>query len=167
MDAMMFWCAAKRILISGDALWERGMGFVWPSNEKSAPNSPIGAAFQTFNVIESLNPAMIIPGHGAPFSDVKASLEFNRSKLKALADDPVKAARNVAKSLFVFALLDKGEMAEGELARYLAEVPVYRKLDDEFLGIGIDKLAAMLQRELVASGAVAVRDGMLVGTMRA
>jgi hypothetical protein len=143
------------------------MGFVWPSHEKNTPNSPIGEAFHTFSVIESLNPAMIIPGHGAPFSDVEASLEFNRSKLTALANDPVKAARNVAKSLFVFALLDKGEMAESELARYLAEVPVYRKLDDEFLGIGIDKLAAMMQRELVAGGAVALRNGMLIATMRA
>jgi glyoxylase-like metal-dependent hydrolase (beta-lactamase superfamily II) len=167
MDAMMFWCAAKRILISGDALWERGMGFVWPSHEANASKSPIGAAFQTFNVIESLNPTMIIPGHGAPFSDVKSSLEFNRSKLKALANDPVKAARNVAKSLFVFALLGKGEMAEDKFENYLAAVPVYRKLDDEFLRMGIDNLATMMQRELVANGAVALRDGILMATMRA
>jgi glyoxylase-like metal-dependent hydrolase (beta-lactamase superfamily II) len=167
MDALMFWCASKRILISGDALWERGMGFVWPSNAGAAPNSNIRAAFQTFDVIAALQPAMIIPGHGAPFSDVKSSLEFNRSKLTALANDPVKAARNVAKSLFVFALLDKQEMRKDDVARYVATVPTYRKLDEEFLQLGADELAALMQRELVANGAVTVTDGVLRATMRA
>jgi glyoxylase-like metal-dependent hydrolase (beta-lactamase superfamily II) len=167
MDALMFWCASKRTLISGDALWERGMGFVWPSNAGDAPNSNICAAFQTFDVIAALQPAMIIPGHGAPFSDVKTSLEFNRSKLTALANDPVKAARNVAKSLFVFALLDKQEMPASELAAYLARVPTYRKLDDAFLHIGVEALADLMLRELLANGAVKMRDGVLQATMRA
>lgn len=167
MDALMFWCASKRILISGDALWERGMGFVWPSQQGNVPNSNIHAAFQTFSVVETLRPAIVIPGHGAPFSDVKAALEFNRSKLDALARDPHKAARNVAKSLFVFALLDKQQMAASELANYLAGVPTYRKLDDEFLHLGIDELAALMQRELIANGAVSMNDGVLRATMRA
>jgi glyoxylase-like metal-dependent hydrolase (beta-lactamase superfamily II) len=167
MDALMFWCASKRILISGDALWERGMGFVWPSNAGDAPNSNIRTAFQTFDVIAALQPAMIIPGHGAPFSDVKRSLEFNRSKLTALANDPVKAARNVAKSLFVFALLDKQEMRASALPAYVAAVPTYRKLDEAFLHIGVDALADLMLRELLANGAVTMRDGVLRATMRA
>jgi glyoxylase-like metal-dependent hydrolase (beta-lactamase superfamily II) len=166
MDALMFWCASKRILISGDALWERGMGFVWPSREGDAPNSNIRAAFRTFDVIAALRPAIIIPGHGAPFSDVKSSLEFNRSKLSALANDPVKAARNVAKSLFVFALLDKQHIPASEMAAYVASVPTYRKLDEEFLHIGVDELAMLMQRELLAGGAVVMNDGLLRATMR-
>jgi glyoxylase-like metal-dependent hydrolase (beta-lactamase superfamily II) len=166
MDALMFWCASRRVLISGDALWERGMGFVWPSNAGNVPNSNIHAAFQTFTVIEALRPAMIIPGHGAPFGEVKSSLEFNRSKLDALARDPRKAARNVAKSLFVFALLDKGQMPASELVAYLANVPTYRKLDEEFLHVGIEELALMMQQELVAQGAVTLEDGVLRATMR-
>jgi glyoxylase-like metal-dependent hydrolase (beta-lactamase superfamily II) len=30
MDALMFFEPENRLLISGDALWENGMGFVWP-----------------------------------------------------------------------------------------------------------------------------------------
>jgi glyoxylase-like metal-dependent hydrolase (beta-lactamase superfamily II) len=30
MDALMFFEPENRILVSGDALWENGMGFVWP-----------------------------------------------------------------------------------------------------------------------------------------
>jgi glyoxylase-like metal-dependent hydrolase (beta-lactamase superfamily II) len=166
MDALMFWCASKRILISGDALWERGMGFVWPSREGNAPNSNIRAAFQTFDVIAALMPATVIPGHGAPFHDVTSSLEFNRSKLSALANDPEKAARNVAKSLFVFALLDKEWMPASEMAAYVASVPTYRKLDEEFLHIGVEELAILMQRELLAGGAVVMNDGLLSATMR-
>jgi glyoxylase-like metal-dependent hydrolase (beta-lactamase superfamily II) len=167
MGALMFWCEAEKILITGDALWERGMGFVWPSAEGNAPNSNIRAAFATFDVIEALQPATIIPGHGAPFFDVKSSLEFNRSKLSALARDPVKAARNVAKSLFVFALLDKQTMSISSVENYVESVPVFKQLDDEFLHMGLDSIAAMLKTELVAAGAVVLRDGELRATMRA
>lgn len=167
MGALMFWCEAKGILITGDALWERGMGFVWPSAQGNAPNSSIRAAFETFDVIEALNCATIIPGHGAPFFDVKSSLEFNRSKLSALARDPVKAARNVAKSLFVFSLLDKHTMPISLVENYVATVPVFKQLDDAFLHIGLDAVAAMLKTELLAAGAVVLREGELSATMRA
>ena len=167
MGALMFWCESERILITGDALWERGMGFVWPSAEGNAPSSNIRAAFATFDVIEALNPATIIPGHGAPFFDVKSSLEFNRSKLSALARDPVKAARNVAKSLFVFSLLDKQTMPVSSLESYIAKVPVFKQLDDAFLHMGLDAIAAMLKTELLAAGAVVLRGGELSATMRA
>jgi glyoxylase-like metal-dependent hydrolase (beta-lactamase superfamily II) len=166
MGALMFWCAAEKILITGDALWERGMGFVWPSTEGNAPNSNIRAAFETFDVIEALNPATIIPGHGAPFFDVKSSIEFNRSKLSALARDPVKAARNVAKSLFVFSLLDKQTMPISSVENYVARVPVFKQLDDAFLHMGLHAIAAMLKTELIAAGAVALCEGELRATMR-
>ncbi len=166
MGALMFWCATKRILITGDALWERGMGFVWPSTEGNAPNANIREAFETFSVIEALKPTIIIPGHGAPFFDVKTSLEFNRSKLRALASDAKKAARNVAKSLFVFSLLDKQSMPISAVENYISTVPIYKKLDDAFLHMGFAAIAAMLQTELVAAGAVTLNDAKLVATMR-
>ncbi len=166
MGALMFWCESARLLITGDALWERGMGFVWPSMEGDAPNSNIRAAFETFDVIERLKPTTIIPGHGAPFQCVNESLEFNRSKLTALASDPIKAARNVAKSLFVFSLLDKKTMAITDLESYIAGVPVYQQLDEAFLHMGFAAIAAMLQTELLAARAVSLRDGQLSATMR-
>ena len=167
MGALMFWCESQKILVTGDALWERGMGFVWPSVKGDVPGSNIRAAFATFDVIEALNPATIIPGHGAPFFDVKLSLEFNRSKLSALARDPVKAARNVAKSLFVFSLLDKQTMPVSSVESYVARVPVFKQLDDAFLHMGLDAMAAMLKTELIAAGVVVLRDGQLSATMRA
>lgn len=174
MGALLFWCEAERILITGDALWERGMGFVWPSfvaelSDANGSNTPIHAAFATLDVIEALHPRLIIPGHGAPFVEVVAALEFTRSRLAAFAKDPAKNARHVVKTLFVFALLDKGEIALSALPEYLASVPVYRDMSERFLGLDFDQMAAMLMKDLIANGAVKLDNasGLLTPMMRA
>ena len=168
MAALMFWCADARILITGDALWERGMGFVFPGeiDEANGSNSFIHAAFGALAEIERLNPQLVIPGHGAPFADVAASLKFARSRLAALAADPIKNARNVVKGLFVFALLDKGSMPVAELAAYLARVQVYRDLDERFLHLGFAAMAELLLTDLVKGGALRVNAGVMRPTMR-
>ena len=169
MDALMFWCAETGILITGDALWERGMGFVFPgeSSGADASNAFIHAAFQTLDEIERLNPRLVIPGHGAPFADAAAALSFARSRLAALAADPLKNARNVVKGLFVFALLDKGGMPADELENYFATVPVYREMSERFLHLGFKAMADSVLADLLKGGAVRVDNGVIVPTMRA
>ncbi len=173
MGALIFWCEQERILISGDALWERGLGFVWPEKYASnhipridKPNhdntsiddasSSIGAAFGALATIEALQPRLVIPGHGAPFTDVNAALQFSRSRLSAFANDPAKNARQIVKSLFVFSLLDKGEMALSALPSYLASVPVHRRMNDGFLNMSYADLAVTLLKDLTANGAVVI-----------
>ena len=174
MGALLFWCEAERILITGDALWERGMGFVWPSTATElsgvhGSNTPIHDAYATLDVIETIKPRLIIPGHGAPFENVAKALEFTRSRLAAFANDPAKNARHVVKTLFVFALLDKGEIATSALPDYLASVPAYRDMNEQFLGLGFEQMAAMLIKDLIANGAVKLDNvsGMLKPMMRA
>ena len=53
MDALMFFEPVNRILISGDALWRDGMGFVWPG---AGAGSAIAAARDTLAAIEALRP---------------------------------------------------------------------------------------------------------------
>ncbi len=169
MDALMFWCAEAGILVTGDALWERGMGFVYPQvlAAGSGPNIFIEAASRTLDAIESLNPRLVVPGHGAPFVEVSAALAFSRRRLAALAADPVKNARNVMKGLFVFALLDKGSMALAELPEYLRRVPVYGELCERFLQCDIDTLAESMLADLLKVGAVRLEQSRLRPTMRA
>src|SRR4029077_2701723 len=80
MDALMFFEPSHRILISGDALWESGMGFVWPGR---GANPCIEAAREALAAIERLDPAVVIPGHGAPFADAKGAIANARSRLDA------------------------------------------------------------------------------------
>jgi len=168
MDALMFFAKQPGILMTGDALWERGLGFVWPEKiHATDPNPHIHAALAALDRIEKLNPRIIVPGHGAPFTDVARALADARGKLGAFATDPVKNARHVAKILFVFALLDRRAMDLAAVPAYLASVPVYRRLREEFLGGENDELATRMIEELVKGGALKVHGGRVTPTMRA
>ncbi|MFZ9551839.1 MAG: MBL fold metallo-hydrolase, partial [Hylemonella sp.] len=60
-----------RLLISADALWQDGFGVVFPEIEGVHAYSEVGA---TLDLIESLEPLLVIPGHGGPFTDVAPAL---------------------------------------------------------------------------------------------
>ena len=163
MEALMFFEPRHRILISGDALWENGMGIVWP---QPGPNPHIDASLETLARIERLDPAVVIPGHGAPFADVAGSLANVRSRLAAFSADPVKNARHLVKVLFMFALLERDSMAAADVAGYLARVPCYEKLN-EFLGLEGDSLSRWLLPELERVGAIRVAGGLVRPTVAA
>ena len=168
MDALMLFAASPRILITGDALWERGMGFVWPRPLLEAQGNPfIRAARAALDAIDKLDPAIVVPGHGAPFSNVAGALADARGKLAAFERDPVKNARHVAKGLFVFTLLDKGRMNVADVASYLASVPVYRKMREDYQLGSNDEFAARMLDELLAAKALKIENGSVMPTMRA
>lgn len=164
MDALMFFEPANRILISGDALWENGMGFVWP---EEGANPFIDAAQDALSTIERLDPRVVIPGHGEAFAGAKAAVAGVRQRLAAFARDPAKNARHVVKVMFVFALLDRQAMALAEVAGYLARIPCYRQLSDRFLRLDAAALAQWLLPELERSAAITIRDGVVRPTARA
>jgi glyoxylase-like metal-dependent hydrolase (beta-lactamase superfamily II) len=164
MDALMFFEPRHRILISGDALWEDGMGFVWP---EEGANAFLDAANETLARIERLDPAVVIPGHGPAFADARGAVSSVRSRLAAFARDPAKNARHVVKVMFVFALLDRGAMAVADVPAYVDRVPCYRQMSDRFLGLDSGALAAWLLEDLERGGAIVIRDGFARPTSRA
>jgi len=164
MDALMFFEPMHRILVSGDALWENGMGFVWP---EEGGNPYIEAAREALATIERLDPAVVIPGHGDPFGDVRSSLAVVRAKLDAFERDPVKNARHMAKVMFIFALLDRESMPLAEVPGYLDRIPCYRQISERFLAMDATALAAWMVADLERAGAITVRDGVARPTMAA
>ena len=170
MDALMFHSVEAGVLITGDALWHikhGGMGFVWPNvDAETGCNTFIGAALQTMDQIEKLNPRIVIPGHGAPFDEVQMSIDGLRSRLNAFTERPEKNARHVVKVMLVFALLDKGHMRLSDLPGYLAGVPIHREMNEQFLKLTYDDLATRVVNELGAAGAICVTDGVMHATMR-
>jgi glyoxylase-like metal-dependent hydrolase (beta-lactamase superfamily II) len=164
MDALMFFEPMNRILISGDALWENGMGFVWP---EEGDNARIEAAHGALSTIEKLDPALVIPGHGAPFSDARAAIARVRSRLDAFARDPAKNARHVLKVMFVFALLDRQSMALADVAGYVGRVGCYRELSERFLGLDDAALAQWMLDDLERAGAIRIDNGLVRATMAA
>jgi len=155
MGALMFWCQAQGVLISGDALWRRSLGVVLPD----ATGVGLAAALETLEVIERLAPRVVIPGHGVPFGEVADAVSLSRRKLLAFRADPASQAWHVLKVMLSFTLLARERMSLETLPDYLAGVPVYRQLNAEFLRLPTNELAARLVRELVAAGAAECSAG--------
>lgn len=147
---------ASRVLISADALWENGFGIIFPELEGE---DAFGEVAQTLDVIESLQPLSVIPGHGRVFTNVAQALANARRRLDGFMHEPRKHAVHAAKVLLKFKLLELQRLRVSEFARWAAATPYFalvhqRWFSDVDLAAWIDQLA----RDLVASGAAA-RDG--------
>lgn len=102
----------SRVLISADALWERGFGVVFPELEGDDAFAEVGA---TLDLIESLAPARVIPGHGPVFSTVTQALANARARLDAFVAAPDKHRQYAAKVLLKFKLLELQRLPEAAL----------------------------------------------------
>jgi len=138
------------------------MGFVWP---EEGVNPYIDSAQATLTAIEKLDPALVIPGHGKPFANVAASIANVRERLGAFEGDPAKNARHVIKSMFVFALLDRGGMAISDVSAYLGRIGCYRRMAERFLDRSPESLAGWLIEDLARSGAITVSAEQVFPTL--
>ena len=105
----------NRILISADALWQNGFGVIFPELEGIAA---FGDVASTLDLIERLNPTIVIPGHGSIFRYTPEILTTARIKLEGFAKDPVKLARHGAKVLLKFKLLERQKLPLSEFAHW-------------------------------------------------
>lgn len=112
---------AGRTLISADALWERGFGIVFPELDGDDAFADAGA---TLDIIESLDPQLIIPGHGSPFRDLRGALIAARERLEYFQREPARHAVHAAKALTVFHMLEVQESSIDDLMTWLSETPI-------------------------------------------
>ena len=106
----------SRVLISGDALWERGFGVVFPEMWGEPSFDEVAA---TLDLIESLRPSIVIPGHGPAFDRVDAALVNARERLNAFVQSPDKHTRYAIKVLIKFKLLDAKRISRDALDTWL------------------------------------------------
>lgn len=165
MEALVFHCEQRRLLISGDALWRDGFGIVF--GEVMGKPGALRATRETLDMIGRLAVDIVIPGHGAAFEDVGAALDRAYKRLAAFEQDPARMARNAIKACMTFNLLDIGRLPRAELESYIAGVPFFRDVGARVLGMQTDALAAWLYDELLRAKAIALEDGFIVPTMAA
>jgi glyoxylase-like metal-dependent hydrolase (beta-lactamase superfamily II) len=158
MGALVFYNPEHRILISGDALWQNGYGFVMPLeiDPRALP-----ATRATLEMLARLDIRTVIPGHGEPFDDVAAALERAFQRTAAFEVDPLRMARHALKVVLVFALLDKQRLAVAELPAYIDRIEIYREFNQLFFRIRSTSLAKLLLEDLERAGAVRQEDGWL------
>ncbi len=158
MGALVFYNAEHGILISGDALWENGFGFVMPPE---VDPEALPATRATIEMLAGLDIEVVIPGHGEPFTDVAAAIERARSRLESFARDSLRIARHALKVNLMFTLLEHQRMALADLPGYVERVGLYRDFNAKFFGMPASQFAEMLAGELEKSGAATRRDGWL------
>ena len=160
MNALMFHSRAARVLISGDALWENGFGLIFP--ELFGAGGGFAATRATLESIARLDVATVIPGHGAPFSEVGRALETAFARLDAYEREPAKLARHGLKVMLSFSLMIHRRLALAELPQFLAARPVYADVNRRFLGLTDPELQAYLVNDLQRAGALKLEDGWLI-----
>ena len=160
MDALAYYNAERRILMSGDALWRDGFGILFA--DVLGTGDGLGEARRTLEGIGRLAVDVVIPGHGAPFTEFDDALERAFARLQAFEADGARMARNAIRACITFRLLDVRSMALDELPRHLDETPLYREANARFLGLAPDALAAWLVKELERAGVARREHGMLV-----
>ena len=158
MGALVFFEPSHRILVSGDALWENGYGFVMP---QAVEPQALAAQRATLEMIAALDVRAVIPGHGEVFTDVAAALERAYRRTDAFAADDTRMARYALKVNLVFHLLTGRTLALADLPDYVQRVGIYRDLNAAVLQLPPTQLAELLVNELERSGAVRVEGGRL------
>jgi glyoxylase-like metal-dependent hydrolase (beta-lactamase superfamily II) len=121
--SLMLYCAEERVLISADALWENGFGVIFPELEGESGFAEEQAVLEA---IAALDVRFVIPGHGAPFTNVEEALKRAFSRVAWLRADPARNAKNALKVLIVFKLLEVRAMSFPALLQMLDDAAVMR-----------------------------------------
>ncbi|MES2318689.1 MAG: MBL fold metallo-hydrolase [Pseudomonadota bacterium] len=157
--SLIFYCASEGILISADALWQNGFGVIFP---ELAGESGFAETRATLELIATLDARLVIPGHGAPFTDVKAALGRAFSRVDFLQADPKRNAENAIKVMLKFLLLERQQFALATLPAMFEQNPVIEGARRRYLDLSAADLATWAVRSLVRAGAAREVDGLLL-----
>lgn len=151
--SLILYCPDQRILISADALWENGFGVIFPELDGESGFAETRA---TLELISSLDVRLVIPGHGAPFTDVGKALDTAFSRIDFFIADPVRNAQNAVKVLLKFLLLDKRKILLADVPRLMSGIRIVTETNRRFLNKPEPELAQWAIAQLVRAGAAEV-----------
>jgi glyoxylase-like metal-dependent hydrolase (beta-lactamase superfamily II) len=157
--SVILFAPEQSLLVSADALWQNGFGVVFPELQGVDAFDKVSS---TLDLIEQLNPAIIIPGHGSIFNNVASALSLARKKLDVFAKNPERHASYGAKVLLKFKLLELGSINRLEFGKWANDVPYMKDMHRRFgqghtFNTWIDMMLAVLE----GSGALTIEDGVL------
>ena len=155
------------VLVAGDALWEHGVGVIFPHIDGSG-------GFDAFNdtlaLIERLGPRVLIPGHGAPFGReggaIDAALARARARIDQFNANPAAHALYAAKVLIKYQLLDVEQMSLPDFRAWLDNAPSLHLLHQQHRpDLACDDWLALVTASLFDKGVLRrdaghVRDGV-------
>lgn len=156
--SLMLFEPVQGVLISADALWEHGFGVVFPEIDGEPGFDDVAA---TLDAIDRLPVRIVIPGHGAPFTDVKAALRRAHARLEGFVKDPDRHARHAAKVLIKYHVMELRRIARAELLQWAQTTPNLASLGQRLgvaQGASLGRWCERVVDDLVLQGALA-HDG--------
>lgn len=156
--SLIFYAPQERILISADALWENGFGVIFPELDGE---SGFGETRATLELIAGLDVRLVIPGHGAPFTEVVKALDTAFSRIDYLAADPARNAQNAIKVLLKFLLLERQQMPLADVPQLLSQIRLFAESNTRYLHQSEQELAQWAVTQLVRAGAAAIEGDVL------
>ena len=156
--ALLLYCAGEGILISGDALWENGFGVIFP---ELAGEPGFDEQRATLDLIATLDVRVVIPGHGALFTDAAGALARARARVDYLSAEPRRNAENAVKVMLKFLLLERQSIVLDSVAALLAGIPLVERVRIAYLGMEQAELARWAVDALVRAGAARTDGGVL------
>jgi glyoxylase-like metal-dependent hydrolase (beta-lactamase superfamily II) len=152
--------ALHGILISADALWENGFGVVFPEIEGISAFDEVESTIQ---VIEGLCPRIVLPGHGAPFLNIKDAIGRARSRLNQFRSYPEKHASYAAKVLLKFKLLELQNCSLSEFTKWANQVAYLNMLHGKYSnGTSFEQWTNDLCKSLEKSDACRIDDQYII-----
>ncbi|MGY8905054.1 MAG: MBL fold metallo-hydrolase [Burkholderiales bacterium] len=161
--SVIFFEPQSRCLLSADALWENGFGVIFPEIEGERA---FDAVADTLDLIASLRPLLVVPGHGPVFSGgmaVDGALARAHTRLAQFASNPLKHARHAAKVLLKFKLLEWQRTPAAHLLAWAQSTPYFELVHRRFFAL--EPRAQWLSQlidELAAAGALERQQADLV-----
>lgn len=160
MDALALYNPERRLLISGDALWQDGFGVIFA--ELLGNPDGLKSARETLEMLSRLSIDAVIPGHGAPFADVPEALERAFRRLAAFEQNIERLARHALKVMFAFLMLEKRSLPRAALAETLAGLSFAQDVNARFLGYDAEALADWLADDLTRAGVLREEGSLLL-----
>ena len=152
----------SRCMLSADALWENGFGIVFPELEGLEAFDDVG---RTLDLIEHLAPRVVVPGHGAVFSDVSGALVRARSRLEAYIASPARHATHAAKVLLKFKLLEVQQIELQSHMNWAEATPYFGMVHERyFVSIAKETWMRGLIDDLVRGGAARMNGNLISNT---
>ena len=159
MEALAYYNPEKRLLISGDALWQNGFGVIFP--ELLGEADGLASTRATLQMLASLPIDIVIPGHGSPFAEVDAAFDLAFRRLDMFTANIEKLAWHAIKVIVSFAMLERRRLPADAFRAFVRNLPFAIDVNQRYLGLDEETLASRVERDLLLVNALRREDGWI------
>jgi len=160
MEALAYYNPEKRILISGDALWENGFGVIFP--ELLGEADGLASTQETLEMLSRLPIDIVIPGHGTPFNTVDAAFDRAFRRLGNFRSNIEQLAWHAIKVIVSFAMMERRQVPKDDFPAFVLSLPFAVDVNARFLNLSNEALVAGIERQLLLVNALQRKDGMIM-----